>query len=190
MKLIKPCVFIAASLSVASLWSAGLALEYADYLEKLGQRESGGSYTIENQYGYIGKYQFGESALGWCRFYPDDGTQRNDWRGLFSSEAIGMGVRTKGDFLGTPDFQENAILRFNDLQWSAIEQLGLKRYRGQTIRGTSITTSGMLAGAHLLGAGNLKRYLNSGGSIVPRDGNGTKISEYIALFAGYNTPFE
>ena len=46
----------------------------------------------------------------------------------------------------------------------------------------------MLAGAHLVGAGDLKAYLKSDGKIKPEpeDGNHTKISEYIREFANYD----
>ena len=47
----------------------------------------------------------------------------------------------------------------------------------------------MLTGAHLLGIGGLKDYLESGGTDIGTDGNGTRITEYIELFADYSTPF-
>jgi hypothetical protein len=43
----------------------------------------------------------------------------------------------------------------------------------------------MLAGAHLLGARNVKKFLDSNGSIDPRDGFGTRLSEYLSKFSGY-----
>jgi hypothetical protein len=47
----------------------------------------------------------------------------------------------------------------------------------------------MLGGAHLVGPRGLKDFLTSGGKIVPRDGNGTPVTEYIQLFASYGVPF-
>ena len=36
---------------------------YHDFREAVGQRESGGRYDARNQYGYLGKYQFGVARL-------------------------------------------------------------------------------------------------------------------------------
>ncbi|RUM59563.1 MAG: LysM domain-containing protein, partial [Persephonella sp.] len=45
---------------------------YKDFLRALGYRESGGRYNIENSYGYLGKYQMGESALKDAGYYRGD----------------------------------------------------------------------------------------------------------------------
>jgi hypothetical protein len=63
-------------------------------------------------------------------------------------------------------------------------------YAGQKIKGIEITPSGMIAGAHLGGIGGLKNFLTSGGDNNPADANGTKIGDYVKMFAGYDTPFK
>jgi hypothetical protein len=162
---------------------------YDDYLTALGQRESGNNYGISNSLGYLGRFQFGEAALTDCRFYGGDSTRKNDWAGTFRDEAVSWGVVSKDDFLRTPGFQDFAILRFNELQWAMMVRLDLPQFVGTTVGGIVITRSGMLGGAHLVGPGALKKFLLSNGAIVPVDGNGTPITEYIQLFSSYDVPF-
>ena len=162
---------------------------YVDYLHALGKRESGNNYSIANSLGYLGRFQFGEAALTDCRFYAGDGTRKNDWMGRFRDEAVAQGVSSRSDFLATPKFQDYAILRFNEIQWATIVRIDLPQYIGRTVGGVTITRSGMLGGAHLVGPGALKKFLVSNGANVPVDGNGTRITEYMRLFAGFDVPF-
>ena len=64
----------------------------------------------------------------------------------------------------------------------------LKKYivqwDGKTVNGMYISESGILAAAHLGGAGSVKRYFKHGK--VFKDGNGTKITSYLDQFSGYN----
>ncbi len=156
---------------------------YEDFLHALGYRESGGRYNIENQFGYLGKYQMGEMALKDAGYYKGDPTRKNDWIGEWTGKD---GVWSKEDFLNNPAAQENAIREFHRKMWSYIKAAGLHRYIGRTIGGVQITESGLLGGAHLLGVGGLRKFILSGGRQVPRDGNGTPISEYMRKFAGYD----
>ncbi|RUM61236.1 MAG: hypothetical protein DSY66_02670 [Persephonella sp.] len=156
---------------------------YIDFLRALGYRESGGRYNIENSYGYLGKYQMGESALKDAGYYKGDPTRRNDWIGEWTGKD---GVWSKEDFLNNPRAQENAIREFHRKSWKYIRLLGLDKYVGKRIGGILITESGLLGGAHLLGAGNVKKFLKSNGRYIPRDGYGTPITEYIKKFAGYD----
>ena len=54
------------------------------------------------------------------------------------------------------------------------------------IGGVKVTESGMLAAAHLAGAGNVKNYLRSLGEIDVSDAYGTSIAKYIKKFSGYD----
>ena len=67
-----------------------------------------------------------------------------------------------------------------------IKALRLDKYVGKTIKGIYITESGLIAGAHLLGVGNVKKFLKSNGRKIPRDGYGTPITEYLSRFSGYD----
>ena len=54
---------------------------------------------------------------------------------------------------------------------------------GTVVNGVYITESGLLAGAHLAGAGNVKKWLRNGKRF--KDGLGTSVVSYIELFGGY-----
>ncbi len=157
--------------------------DYKDFLRALGYRESGGRYNIENTYGYLGKYQMGESALKDAGYYKGDPTSRNDWIGEWTGKDR---VWSKEDFLNNPRAQENAIREYHRKTWKYIRALGLDKYVGKTVKGIYITESGLIGGAHLLGTGNVKRFLKSNGRVIPRDGYGTPITEYISKFSGYD----
>ncbi|MGH6866506.1 MAG: hypothetical protein ACREDO_10135 [Methyloceanibacter sp.] len=56
---------------------------------------------------------------------------------------------------------------------------GCLAFDGQVIDGIKITVSGMLAGAHLVGAGNLNEFLLSGGDSAGGDGNNVSVRSYV-----------
>jgi hypothetical protein len=49
-----------------------------EFLNSLFQSEGGGNYKVVNKYGYVGKYQFGESALSDLGYYVSDGSSPLD----------------------------------------------------------------------------------------------------------------
>lgn len=61
----------------------------------------------------------------------------------------------------------------------------IKRFVGKRINGVIVTESGILASAHLAGAGNVKKYLRSYGKIRFNDAFGTSINSYLKKFGGY-----
>lgn len=158
---------------------------YSAFLNALGERESGGNYNAENAYGYLGKYQFGELALRDIGYYTYDGTSANDWKpGFWTGK---NGVDSKAEFLANHSAQESAIRAYMSLQWQYMKDAWA--YGGQVLDGVKITESGMLAGAHLVGAGNLNIFLLSGGVTIAVDGNNVSVKTYVKQFAGYATPF-
>lgn len=162
-----------------------MAGTYQDFLDALGQRESGGNYRAVNQFGYLGKYQMGEGALIDTGYYTADGTAANDWQ---KSHFTGKGgIDSKAEFLASPAAQEAAIRSYMDKQWQYIASV--QKYDGQILGGVKITISGMLAGAHLVGNGGLKTYLKSGGDDAPVDGNNVSVASYVKKFAGFATPY-
>jgi hypothetical protein len=134
------------------------------FKEAVGFKESQGDYTTINTLGYLGKYQFGKSTLK--RFKIHD-TQL---------------------FLNTPELQEDAFIALCSLnKW--ILRKDIKRSVGKKINGIKITESGILAAAHLAGAGNVKKYLRSNGVERFEDAYGSSIQHYLKEFSGYNTSF-
>ena len=63
----------------------------------------------------------------------------------------------------------------------------INQFEGKVISGIKITESGLLAAAHLGGAGSVKRFLNSNGERKCKDNYGTSIRSYIKDFGGFET---
>ena len=125
--------------------------DYFDFLNDLGNRESGGNYKAENSIGYIGKYQFGESMMDDLGYYDSkDGTIKNDWKGNWIGK---NGIYNKNDFLNNPEEQEKAIRKEMEILNKRIEKLGLDNFINTEHNGIYVTRSGLLAGAHLKGVG-------------------------------------
>ena len=157
---------------------------FQEFLNDLGARESGGNYKAFNKYGYAGKYQMGEAAMIDAGYYKkDNGKYNNDWSGKFTGKD---GVNSILDFLNSPIAQENAQRIFKKRQWMYLKAVGADKYVGKTINGYTITPSGLLAGAHLKGAGSVIKYLKSNGTLIEKDGFGTSVETYMKKFAGYD----
>lgn len=86
----------------------------------------------------------------------------------------------------SPETQEKAFIALCNInKWNLRKYI--KRYVGIKMNGVIITESGMLAAAHLAGAGSVKKYLRSYGKFQFKDGFGTSIKSYIKKFGGYDT---
>lgn len=154
------------------------------FLDDLGARESGGNYKAFNKYGYAGKYQMGEAALIDCGYYKKSNRiYNNDWKGSFTGKDRVYSIQ---DFLNNPKAQENAQIIFKKKQWNYLKAVGADKYVGRVINNCLITQSGLLAGAHLKGAGSVAQYLNSNGYKNPQDAFGTSVETYIKKFSGYD----
>lgn len=139
-----------------------LSNNFNGFREALAFKESQGKYHSVNTLGYLGKYQFGKSTLKRFKIYD---TQL---------------------FLESPQLQEEAFIALCSVnKWILIRDI--KRSVGKTINGIEITESGILAAAHLGGAGNVKKYLRSGGNDIFKDAYGSSIQYYIKHFSGYDT---
>ena len=86
----------------------------------------------------------------------------------------------------TPKLQEDAFFALCSLnKW--ILQRDIKRSVGKNINGLYITESGILAAAHLAGAGNVKKYLRSNGAFQFNDAYGSTVQHYLKEFSGFDT---
>jgi len=135
---------------------------YVGFKQAVAFKESQGLYHLVNSYGYMGKYQFGKAALR------------------------AVGVRNSQEFLNSPVLQEkafNALLSRN--KWELRKEI--PKYEGKVIGGIKVTESGLLAAAHLSGAGSVKRFLRSNGAQAFKDGFGTSLKSYLKKFGGYDT---
>ena len=154
-----------------------------DFLDALGKRESGGNYKAFNKYGYAGKYQMGEAALIDAGYYKKQGKYNNDWTGTFTGRDNVYSIQ---DFLNNPKAQENAQISYKKRQWLYLKAVGADKFLGKFINGYMITQSGLLAGAHLKGAGGVIEYLKSSGRANPKDAFGTSVESYMKNFSGYD----
>jgi hypothetical protein len=135
--------------------------DFIAFKEALAFKESQGKYRVVNTLGYLGKYQFGRTTLERFRIYNTD------------------------HFLKNPELQESAFLAYCKVnKW--ILRKDIKRSVGKIINGIEITESGILAAAHLSGAGNVKKYLRSNGNYNLSDAYGASISLYMKKFAGFD----
>ena len=133
--------------------------KHKDFLDAIGFKESGNRYDIVNRYGYMGRYQFGRRTL----------------RGLGFKES-------RQEFLNSPITQELAMYALLKQNKRSLRKY-IEKYDGEIVHGVLVTESGLLAAAHLGGAGSVKKWFRTGK--VRRDGNGVKITSYMTKFSGY-----
>ena len=145
----------------AAVFPPFIGSSYIGFKEALGFKESSGNYFVTNTYGYLGKYQFGIGTLNL------------------------MGVNNAAHFLSDPALQEKAFYT-NLVRNKWILRKDIKRFSGKRINGVLVSESGILAAAHLAGAGNVKRYLRSYGQMDQTDAYGTSITDYMIKFSGYD----
>jgi len=159
-----------------------MAGTYQDFLYALGASESSNRYDFVS--GPAGYYQATEPALMAVGYYRWDGTSANDLNNGWTGKD---GINSLSDFLNNPAVQDKWVGEWFTYLWNTeFNDLGIKQYIGQSIGGVTITESGLLAGAHLVGAPALADYLRSGGTSGQADPNGTTAATYIAKFAGYD----
>ncbi|NND15294.1 MAG: hypothetical protein HKN89_03090, partial [Eudoraea sp.] len=94
-------------------------------------------------------------------------------------------VYNASQFLQDPELQER-VFYTNMTRNKWILRRDIARFQGKRIKGVQISESGILAAAHLAGAGNVKRFLRSYGQTDTCDAYGTSISLYIKKFGGYD----
>lgn len=137
-----------------------IAKRHSDYLAAIGFRESTNNYKAVNQYGYLGKYQFGRRTL----------------------DALGFKDVSNREFLNNPEIQEKAMQALLEHNQKILRRQ-IKKYDGEIVHGVYVTESGILAAAHLAGPGNVKKFFRKGYEF--KDGNGTKMTSYMTKFSGY-----
>ncbi|WP_208022760.1 lysozyme family protein [Flavobacterium jejuense] len=134
---------------------------FVGFRQALAFKESRGVLNMVNSYGYMGKYQFGKSTLR------------------------SVGIYDFQEFLKNPEWQEKAfkaLIAKN--KWELRKEI--EKYNGRVINGVKITESGLIAAAHLGGAGSVRKYLRSNGTRGFKDGFGTSLRSYIKKFGGYD----
>ncbi|MEO6347667.1 MAG: peptidoglycan-binding protein LysM, partial [Aquaticitalea sp.] len=131
-------------------FSPFLGKAYLGFKEAVAFKESRGNYRVVNDFGYLGKYQFGFETLKL------------------------LGIFNSNQFLNTPELQEKAFLA-NAQRNKWVLRKDIERFVGKKISGITITESGILAAAHLAGPGSVKKFLRSYGSDTFSDAFGSSI---------------
>lgn len=134
------------------------------FLDAIGHRESSNRYHIVNRLGYMGKYQFSKHTL----------------------KLLDIDV-TRKEFLNSPNLQEEAMDKLLTENAKTLRRI-INKYEGEVVHGVYITESGVLAAAHLGGAGNVKKWFRRG--VQFKDANGTSITNYMKVFSGYSLDLE
>ena len=144
------------------LFTPHLGKSFVGFKEAIGFKESRGDYFTVNTLGYLGKYQFGAETLKM------------------------IGVYSPNQFLKNPELQEKAFIA-NAKRNKWILRKDIKRFEGKLISNIKITESGILAAAHLAGAGNVKKFLRTYGKANSSDAYGSSVKYYMKKFSGYDT---
>jgi len=148
--------------NVKDQYQVFLSKSYVAFKEALAFKESRGNYKVVNSFGYLGKYQFNSKTLR------------------------AFGIHNTDTFLNDTRLQEDAFMALIARnKWLLRKEI--KNYAGKKVAGVKVTESGILAAAHLAGAGNVRKFLRSGGYDNFADANGTTIRYYLKKFSGYDT---
>lgn len=129
------------------------------FLYDMAERESSNRYDVVNQFGYMGAYQFGLQTL----------------------KDLGYNI-TKEEFLNNPALQDEAMLKLLKANKHTLRRQ-IKKYDGKLVNGILVTESGLLAAAHLVGAGSVRKWIRNGKEF--KDGNGVDLTSYLVKFKGY-----
>ena len=133
--------------------------DHNSFLRSIGNFESGNRYGIVNRWGYMGRYQFHSSTL----------------------KSLGIKT-TRKEFLSSPTLQEQAMKKLLISNKRTLRRY-IRKYNNKVVHGVYVTESGLLAAAHLGGAGSVIKWFKNG--VDFKDGNGTPITRYMKLFSGY-----
>ena len=137
---------------------------FIGFKEAIGFKESQGKYRKINSLGYLGKYQFGIETLK------------------------SVGIHDSTAFLNSPKLQEKAFIALLSQNKWMLRGI-IQKYEGTVLNGIRITESGILAAAHLAGAGTVKKFFRYKGKRNFSDAYGTSIRSYLTRFGGYDTYF-
>ena len=117
-----------------------------DFMHDMAYRESSNNPRIVNRWGYMGLYQFGRKTLN----------------------SLGYSNVSNRQFLSDESIQHEAMINLLKHNKKVLKR-HIKKYNGKMVHGIRITESGLLAAAHLGGAGTVRKFLRTGK--VKRDGH-------------------
>lgn len=155
-----------------------MSRNYYAFRESIGMKESTNNYKSTNKFGFLGKFQMGKARLLDLGISIDRYGKLRHPVHYFKAKKM-----TKKEFLENKELQD--IIFFMHVQ-DCIKQIknkNLDKHIGSVINGVKITMSGLVAGMHLGGLGNLTKWFVG---IPFKDAFGTDIKNYIFEFADYD----
>ena len=133
------------------------------FMHQMSMVESNNTLRAVNRFGMMGKYQFSPRTL----------------------KGLGIDV-SKEEFLSNENLQDSAMVALIKHNRRALRHI-IHRYEGKIVNGVRITESGILAGAHLVGAGGVLAFFNPEKYLHNTvDGNGVSVVYYMNKFANYD----
>lgn len=179
----------------------------SDFFESLAFRESSNTWDTINTLGYMGKYQMSEGAIHdvakkskflrhlstvTVEGFREDSSIFNE---LDQEKAIRVHTILNRRYLKSAPFKNLKVPGYTE-RFDVQEVDYYTHFDGQIIDSTylsgggkgnlTVTKSGVLGGCHLCGASSVKVFLDTGGKINPKDGNGIHVSEYMDYFKNYD----
>lgn len=167
--------FVIPQKSTNSISASAYTDQYEDFLSALGKRESNNNYSARSG-SYLGRWQLGTSALQDAGFMNASG----GWTAL----AKQYGVTSAATFLSSKAAQDYAVYLVHKKIWSYLKSNGAAAYVGKTYQGLTITVSGLVGAAHLVGPYALKRAIANNSSAS--DSAGATAYSYMKLLGSYD----
>jgi hypothetical protein len=130
-------------------------------MKDIAHYESGGKQKIRNQFGMLGLYQFSINTL----------------------RSLGYN-RSASEFLNNKQLQDTMMVKYLNTNYEILKPY-IKRYNNKTFKGVRITTAGVLAAAHLGGAGSVIDWFKNSDPNGLVDANGTSIRMYMIEFGDH-----
>lgn len=131
------------------------------YIGAIAYRESHGRQHVVNEFGMLGLYQFSINTL----------------------RTLGY-TRSAKEFLNNKQLQDTMMVKYLTVNYSILKPY-IKRYDNKTFKGVRITVAGILAAAHLGGAGSVMEWFKNDNASGLIDANGTSIRMYMVQFGGH-----
>jgi len=142
-------------------------MEFFRFINDLGYSESRNNWLSINQIGCFGEWQFAESTLRYLGF-----------------RKITLRKFKANPFIFPRELQIGALRAL--IRINLIYLKDYEHYIGHSIKGIVVTKSGMIAAAHLGGAGSLMKFLDTRGRVNAKDLFGTSVSDYLKSFSSYD----
>ncbi len=141
--------------------------EFDRFINDLGRSESKNNWLCVNCIGCFGEWQFAESTIKFLGY-----------------KHITLKKFRANPLIFPPEKQREALESLIKVNLALLRDYD--RFIGDTIGGTVITKSGMIAASHLGGAKTLKLFLLSNGHINKTDVLGTSVCDYLNKFRYYD----